>query len=56
MTQKIQHPGTRSCTRCGREERWDESGRVWRIRGEAVGERFCIHNWDITGEFNPVER
>jgi len=59
MGTRLRTPEERTCERCGREEYWDESERAWRI-GEADGERvvgdvYCIHEWDITGEFTPIE-
>ena len=56
MNAEIRQPGTRMCTQCGREERWDTEDRAWRVAEEEAGEVFCIHDWDITGEFTPVRR
>jgi len=46
-------PAERVCTRCGREDRWDEEVGDWTVR-EVDGEKrsgnlFCMHEWDITG-------
>jgi len=59
MGTKLRTPEERTCERCGREERWDEDDRVWRIVREdgepKVGDVYCIHEWDITGTFTPIE-
>ncbi|MFB6094816.1 MAG: HEWD family protein [Halanaeroarchaeum sp.] len=55
MSVQIRTPSRRTCLRCGREERYDEEARAWRVDA-AVGDVYCIHSWDITGEFTPVER
>ncbi|MEF8774861.1 MAG: HEWD family protein [Halobacteriales archaeon] len=52
-------PRERTCERCGRRDRWDEATSHWTIaveRGEARrGDPFCIHEWDVTGDYNPFE-
>ncbi|MFB6132260.1 MAG: HEWD family protein [Halanaeroarchaeum sp.] len=55
MTAQIRAPRERTCVRCGREEHYDEEDNVWRV-ADTVGDVYCIHSWDITGEFKPVER
>ncbi|MFW6385171.1 MAG: HEWD family protein [Halodesulfurarchaeum sp.] len=55
MNVEIRRPVKRTCIRCGREERWDDDATAWQVANE-VGEVFCIHDWDITGDFTPVER
>lgn len=59
MSSKLRTPEDRTCERCGRSEFWDEDAGVWRIAredGERVaGDIYCIHEWDITGEFTPIE-
>jgi hypothetical protein len=55
----ISTPTQRTCERCGRSDVWDERRQEWTI-AEADGERqvgnpYCIHEWDITGSFNPFE-
>jgi len=59
MGTRLRTPEDRTCERCGREETWDEADRVWRIVREdgerVVGDPYCIHEWDITGEFTPIE-
>lgn len=46
-------PEKRTCTQCGREDIWDAEIGDWTIRevdGEKrAGDRFCMHEWDITG-------
>lgn len=59
MSRNLRTPDDRTCERCGREELWDEDDGVWRIAVEdgerVVGDTYCIHEWDITGEFTPIE-
>ena len=47
---ELRRPAERSCERCGRREAWADGG--WRVR--AVGEVFCVHEWDINGSFAPL--
>ncbi|MCG1003340.1 MULTISPECIES: HEWD family protein [Halobacterium] len=51
---EIRAPKERTCTQCGRSERWDEETSNWRVDGE-VGDVYCVHSWDVTGSFTPVE-
>ncbi|WP_135822481.1 HEWD family protein [Halostella litorea] len=59
MGTALRTPSRRKCERCGRSERWDEDAETWRIRVEdgerLVGNPHCIHEWDITGSFTPIE-
>lgn len=60
MAVEIEPPTRRTCERCGRTDRWDETVENW-IIAEADGERqtgnkHCIHEWDINGQYNPVSR
>ncbi|MFB6071646.1 MAG: HEWD family protein [Halobacterium sp.] len=52
---RIRAPSERTCTECGRSERWDDDEEVWRVDGEE-GDVYCVHAWDVTGSFRPVER
>jgi hypothetical protein len=54
MSVEIRVPSERSCVRCGREEYWDQEEQNWRVADDEVGDVYCIHAWDITGEFTPV--
>lgn len=58
MSTKIVPPTERSCTRCGRSDVWDAETENWVIEtvdGERlVGNRHCIHEWDINGRYNPL--
>lgn len=54
MTQ-IRTPSERTCTLCGRSERWDDDAAHWRV-DEDAGEVFCVHAWDVTGTFTTVEQ
>lgn len=51
-------PKARKCLRCGREDTWDPAVGDWTINevdGEKqAGDRFCLHEWDITGSHKPI--
>ena len=55
---QLNPPDERQCLVCGREDVWDEESEEWRIRvveGEKIaGNRFCMHEWDITGTHRPI--
>ena len=56
---RIVTPEERTCERCGRQDVWDEETGSWQIvRDEdgtvVAGRPDCIHEWDITGSFNPI--
>lgn len=55
---RLNPPRQRECVRCGRRDRWDDDARDWRIRvvdGEKQsGDRYCLHEWDITGTHKPI--
>lgn len=54
--QPVRTPKRRECECCGRVEVWEnESWRV-AVNGDTrlIGAPYCIHEWDITGEFSPV--
>ena len=53
MTVELRVPEERTCEACGRHEVVDEAAGSWHV-GDAVGEVYCIHDWDVTGTFNPV--
>lgn len=59
MGETIVPPTGRICERCGRTDVWDETTENWVIAtadGERlVGSKHCIHEWDITGQYNPIE-
>jgi hypothetical protein len=58
MTDVELHPPTeRTCERCGRRDRWDPSTGHWRLvdGDDAAGDPFCIHEWDVTAEYNALE-
>ncbi len=52
---EIRAPEERTCTACGRSEYWDEDAENWRVDDE-VGDVYCVHDWDVTGSFTPVEK
>ena len=56
MSVKIRAPSERECLECGRRESWNADLAAWRVPANEVGEVSCIHDWDVTGEFTPVER
>lgn len=55
---QLNPPTKRRCLRCGREDVWDAEAGNWSIRevdGEKLdGNRFCLHEWDITGTHRPI--
>ena len=59
MSATITPPERRTCDRCGRRDVWDAEVKNWVIVEEdgerQVGNRHCIHEWDINGRYNPVE-
>lgn len=59
MTSDIDPPSARVCTRCGREDRWDDDLENWVIEIEdgrrLTGRSHCVHEWDINGSYNPVD-
>jgi hypothetical protein len=54
----LRRPEVRTCEGCGRRERWDQQLRGWVVASEggeaAVGDVYCIHEWDINGTFVTV--
>ena len=52
-------PERRTCDLCGRTDVWDAEVENWVIADEdgerRVGNKHCIHEWDINGQYNPVE-
>ena len=59
MGAEIIPPSRRTCERCGRIDVWDDDAENWVIAEEAgqrrVGNRHCIHEWDINGRYNPID-
>lgn len=53
MTGVLRTPDRRVCERCGRVERYDEDIGGW--RAAEAGDVHCIHEWDIDGEFIPIQ-
>ncbi|ELZ13500.1 hypothetical protein C479_01606 [Halovivax asiaticus JCM 14624] len=54
----IRAPDRRRCEQCGRVETWDPLRQQWAIADATRRDRtrrWCIHEWDITGTFCPVE-
>ena len=55
---RLNPPTRRECLQCGRKDAWDDEAGQWRIRevdGEKMaGDRFCLHEWDITGSHTPI--
>lgn len=55
MTGDVRAPSERECTQCGRTEAYDESRTSWRVDDDE-GDVYCVHSWDITGSFTPIEK
>lgn len=53
-TTTIVPPTQRSCERCGRRELWDEDRATWTAADDRPGLAYCLHEWDITGTYNPL--
>ena len=51
-------PTDRKCILCERVEEWDGETSNWEIREingkEMIGEKFCMHEWDITGTHKSI--
>ena len=58
MGAEIVPPTRRTCECCGRTDVWDEDAENWVIAEEdgkrQSGDKHCIHEWDINGQYNPV--
>jgi len=58
MSADIVPPERRTCELCGRTDVWDETAENWVIAVEdgerQVGNKHCIHEWDINGRYNPI--
>ena len=58
MGAQLRKPTERVCERCDRAERWDEDEESWQVVREdgepRVGDPFCLHEWDINGDFVPI--
>jgi hypothetical protein len=55
----IDPPEQRTCERCGREEVWSDTKQTWVVAESdtddpPTGEPHCLHEWDISGNYNPV--
>ena len=59
VSANIVPPERRTCEICGRTDVWDEDAENWVIVDEdgerRVGNKHCIHEWDINGRYNPIE-
>ncbi len=51
----INPPHERTCERCGRTDVWQPERNNWVVDGD-VGDPYCLHDWDITGSYNPIEK
>jgi hypothetical protein len=51
-------PTRRKCILCDRKDEWNVKSGNWEIKivdGELEkGEKFCMHEWDITGTHKPI--
>jgi hypothetical protein len=54
---ELEPPRERACERCGRRERWDEQSGTWVAAGpdSPSGTPHCVHEWDITANYNPFD-
>jgi len=56
----ITAPTERECERCGRRDVWDGDDETWRIAvvddEKQSGNPHCLHEWDINGTFNPIQK
>lgn len=53
-------PERRACERCGRVDEWDDEKETW-VAAVAGGSKqrgrpHCLHEWDITGTYNPLSQ
>ncbi|MES3517930.1 MAG: hypothetical protein PPP58_09730 [Natronomonas sp.] len=58
MSAQIEPPTERTCELCGRRDVWNETEESWVIAIEdgqrQIGDKHCIHEWDITGQYSPI--
>lgn len=51
-------PARRRCVRCNRTEVWSDQQRTWVVQNPGAdtddGTPYCVHEWDITGSYNPL--
>lgn len=53
----LEPPEERTCERCGRREVWSDDSGTWVARSEDDrGRPHCVHVWDVTGTYNPIDR
>jgi hypothetical protein len=52
-------PRERRCERCGRRDEWDDATGHWQVvagdDGPLAGDPYCIHEWDVTAAYNPLD-
>lgn len=53
---EIRTPDERECLQCGRREVWDAERGRWNVAAAHVGDVYCVHDWDVTGQFTPVKK
>lgn len=55
---EIVAPTERTCERCGRRDVWNDDETNWSIVTEddekLSGDPYCLHEWDINGNYNPL--
>ncbi len=58
MNARLRRPTKRICERCGRSEQWDQNQEAWQLASDdgETGDPHCIHEWDINGVFDPIDR
>ena len=52
----LEPPDRRRCERCGREDVWSDERGTWVAADPAKrGNPHCVHDWNITGTYNPIK-
>ena len=46
-------PRERECERCGRRDVCDDDAEGWLIASGSSADPYCIHEWDINGQYDP---
>ncbi|GAB3411866.1 hypothetical protein GCM10027435_04030 [Haloparvum alkalitolerans] len=52
MHTTLRTPTERTCENCGRTETWSEDAETWLVADDP-GNVYCVHEWDINGQFAP---
>lgn len=54
MSESLVPPRERECELCGRRDVWNDTTENWHV--EDAGRTHCIHEWDISGTYNPFDQ